>query len=272
MNCIMKRTALFIVLAVVVGCSPREQKPHGDHGKENKDPHAEHGGNDQAKLMVQTEPKAVEAGKEAVLKLMIHDAKGAIVRDFDILHEQKVHLIIVRAGLDSFAHLHPDVDGSGNVTAKHAFPVGGNYLLFADHQPRGQKQATVRSELKVSGETPAAPSLTPNAPGKVEGDGLTAEISIKGAKKGAESSIRFDLRDEKGKPVTDLQPYMGELGHLVILSADGKEYVHTHAEKGKADQGVMFMAHFPNAGLFKGWGQFRRQDQIRVIPFVMKVD
>ena len=147
-------------------------------------------------------------------------------------------------------------------------PFGRRPLILA----HVAAQATAKAELKVSGEAPAAPPLTANVPGKVDGDGLTAEISIKGAKKGGEASIRFDLKDDKGKLVTDLQPYMGELGHLVVLSADGKEYVHTHAEKGKADQGVMFMAHFPNAGLFKGWGQFRRQDQIRVIPFVMKVD
>lgn len=268
----MKRFASFMVLALVVGCGTRAEKPHVEHAKPDKDPHGDHGKEGQAVLMVQTDPISIEAGKPAVLKLMIHDAKGAMVRDFDILHEQRVHLIIVRAGLDSFVHLHPEVDGSGNITAKHSFPVGGTYYLFADHQPKGQPQATVRTELKVSGDTPAAPPLTPNAPGKVEADGLTADISIKGDKKGTESSIRFDLRDGKGKPVTDLQSYMGELGHLVVLSADGKEYVHTHAEKGKADQGVVFMAHFPNAGLFKGWGQFRRQDQIRVVPFVLKVD
>ena len=222
--------------------------------------------------MVASDPPTIEAGKQVSLKLMIHDAKGAMVRDFDILHEQKVHLIIVRAGLDTFVHLHPDVDGSGNITVKHSFPVGGTYLLFADYQAKGQPQATARTEQRVSGEAPAAPLLKPNVPGKVEGDGLVAEISIQRGKKDAESSIRFDLRDEKGKPIADLQPYMGERGHLVILSQDGKEYVHAHPEKGKADQAVVFMAHFSGAGLYKGWGQFRRQDEIRVVPFVLKVD
>jgi len=267
----MNRFALFLIVVLAAGCGPREQTPHGDHDKKQMDPHGGHGKSGPV-LMVESDPKTIEAGKPVSLKLMIHDAKGAMVRDFDILHEQKVHLIIVRAGLDNFVHLHPDVDGSGNIGIKHSFPASGTYLLFADYRAKGQPQATARTELKVSGEAPAAPSLKPNVPGKTEGDGLTAEISIQGGKKGAESSIRFDLRDEKGKPIPDLQPYMGERGHLVILSEDGKEYVHAHPEKGKADQAVVFMAHFPGAGLYKGWGQFRRQDQIRVAPFVLKVD
>jgi hypothetical protein len=274
MSWIMKRIALLFAFALVVGCSPREQKPHGDHGKEKKDPHAQLGGQGQPTLMVQSEPKSVEAGKEAVLKLMIHDAKDKMLRDFDILHEQKIHLIIVHSGLDHFAHLHPEVDNAGNIVAKHTFPVGGTYSLFADYKPKGQPQATARTEMKVAGASPAASTLTVNAPGKVEGDGLAAEVSITGAKKGAEASIQFDLHDAKGNAIDDLQPYMGERGHLVVLCADGKQYVHAHpaSEKESAKQKVVFQAHFSNAGVFKGWGQFRRQDRVHVIPFVMKVD
>ena len=274
MTYIMKRTALLIALALTVGCNSREQKPHGDHGKDNKDPHAQHGGQGQPTLMVQTEPKSVAAGKEAVLKLMLHDAKDKMLRDFDILHEQKIHLIIVHSGLDHFVHLHPEVDNAGNIVAKHTFPVGGTYYLFADHKPKGQPQATARTELKVAGASPADSQLKVNVPGKVEGDGLTADVSIVGAKKGTEATIQFDLRDAKGNTVEDLQPYMGERGHLVVLSAEGKQYVHAHPASGKesAKQRVIFQAHFSNAGVFKGWGQFRRQDRIHVIPFVMKVD
>ena len=77
--------------------------------------------------MVRTDPSPVEAGKPAKLKLMIHDASGAVVKNFDVVHEHKVHLIIVRDGLDQFAHLHPAVDASGNLTVAFTFPTGGTY-------------------------------------------------------------------------------------------------------------------------------------------------
>jgi hypothetical protein len=224
-------------------------------------------------LMVQTDPAQVTAGKATILKLMIHDASGAVVKDFDVVHEQKVHLIIVRDGLDQFAHLHPAVDSAGNLTTTFTFPTGGTYRLYADHQPLGGKQATATGEVKVAGDAPPAPALSPDVPGKVKGDGLDAQVAVENAKVG-EATVRFELMDAAGKPVTGLQPYLGAMGHLVVLSSDGKQYVHAHPAENKPASGnvVAFQAHFTKAGVYKGWGQFRWKEDVRVIPFVVKVD
>lgn len=266
----MHRIALLILFAVILtGCN-REGSHPADHKKPGGDEHAGHG---TAKLMVQTEPSPVESGKPVKLNLMIHDAKGAMVKNFAVVHEEKVHLIIVRDGLDEFAHLHPAVDAAGNLTMTHTFPTGGLYRLYADHQPTGGTQATAMSELKVLGEAPPAPTLAPDSPGKVKGNGLDADVTLKNVKAGSEATIRFELTDAAGKPVLDLQPYMGAMGHLVVLSSDGNKYVHAHpAEDKQAKNVVAFQAHFMNAGLYKGWGQFRWKGEVRVIPFVMKVD
>lgn len=266
----MYRIAILVLFAVIsAGCN-REGSHHADHKKPGDD---EHAGHDTAKLMIQTDPSPVEAGKAVKLKLMIHDAKGAMVKHLDVIHEEKVHLIIVRDGLDQFAHLHPEVDAAGNLTVTHTFPVGGTYHLYADHQPTGGKQATAMSDLKVSGETPPASTLTPDTPGKLKGNGLDAEVTFQNVKAGGEATVRFELTDPAGKPVQDLQPYMGAMGHLVVVSSDGKEYVHAHpAEEKSAKNVVAFQAHFMNDGLYKGWGQFRWKGEVRVIPFVVKVE
>lgn len=261
---------LVLSAALVVGCN-REGPHHTDHQKSPGHDHAHHA---KATLMVQTEPAAVEAGKPATLKLMIHDANGAMVKNFDVVHDAKVHLIIVRAGLDHFDHIHPDVDAAGNLTVTFTFPTGGTYRVFADHQPAGGKQGTATAEVKVGGASPVAATLTPDVPGKVKGDGLEAEVSVTNAKAGGEGTIQFTLTD-MGKPVKDLLPYMGAMGHLVVVSQDGKEYVHAHPADEKPAKGsnvVVFQAHFMKAGLYKGWGQFRWQDRVRVVPFVLKVE
>ena len=67
-------------------------------------------------LMVQTEPAAVTSGDPTTLKMMILGADGKMVKDLAIINEQKAHLIIVRDGLDQFAHVHPEIDAAGNVT------------------------------------------------------------------------------------------------------------------------------------------------------------
>lgn len=265
----MYRIAILVLFAVILAGCNRSSHP-ADHKKPSGDEHAGHGN---AKLMVQTDPSPVEAGKPVKLKLMIHDASGAMVKNFDVVHDEKVHLIIVRDGLDQFAHLHPAVDAAGNLTVTHTFPVGGIYRLYADHQPTGGKQSTAMGELKVSGESPPAPTLTPDAPGKLKGNGLDTEVTLKNVKPGSEATVRFELTDAEGKPIPDLQPYMGAMGHLVVLSSDGKEYVHAHPSDNKEAKNVVtFQAHFMNAGLYKGWGQFRWKGEVRVIPFVVKVE
>ncbi|OAI45767.1 hypothetical protein AYO44_12390 [Planctomycetaceae bacterium SCGC AG-212-F19] len=223
--------------------------------------------------MVQTDPAPVVVGKPTALKLMIHDASGAVIKNFDVVHEQKVHLIIVRDGLDQFAHVHPAVDAAGNLTVTYTFPTGGTYRLYADHQSAGGKQATAIAELKVAGDAPPAPSLTPDVPGKVRGDGFDAHVAVDNAKAGGAATVRFELT-EGGKPLTGLQPYLGAMGHLVVLSSDGKQYVHAHPADDKVASGniVTFQAHFTKPGLYKGWGQFRWKDEVRVIPFVVKVE
>ena len=178
----------------------------------------------------------------------------------------------MRDGLDQFAHVHPEVDAAGNATVSYTFLTGGNYRLYADHKPTGKGQATATAQVKVAGDIPAIPVLTPNVPGEIPGDGLRAKVAVEGAGGGGEATITFDLTDAAGKPVEDLQPYMGAMGHLVVLSGDGKEYVHAHPAEAKpgTSSRVVFQAHIMKPGLYKGWGQFRRTDTVRVVPFVFK--
>jgi hypothetical protein len=120
-----------------------------------------------------------------------------------------------------------------------------------------------------------APMLTPNVPGRVSGDGLHANVSIKRSRAGNEATIQFDLIDANGRPATDIQPYLGARGHLAVLSREGNDYVHAHPIERNSEEAaniVSFHVTFPNAGLYKGWGQFRQGESIRVVPFVMDVN
>lgn len=262
---------LALASALLIGCS-NSGGDHAGHSKGEKD-HKDHphGGHATATLYTTTEPAPPVAGQPAALKLMIHGTGGEMVKDFAVVHEQKVHLIVIHEGLDQFAHLHPDVDAAGNITTRYTFPSGGTYHLFADHQPAGGPAAVATTQVKVGGDSPPAPQLAPNVPGTVTGDGLTAGVAVEGAKPGAEATVRFELTDA-GKPAADLEPYMGATGHLVVVSADAKQYVHAHpATAGGAKNVVSFQVHFPAAGVYKGWGQFKRAGRVHVVPFVVKV-
>jgi hypothetical protein len=277
----MKPILGLMLLAALAGCSdkhaghPSADTSHQHGGPDHKgDPHAaHHAAADGAMMMVRTEPAQPKAGDKIVLKLMIHDAAGAMLKDFEVVHEHKVHLIVVRDGLDQFAHLHPEIDAAGNMTVTHTFPVGGTYWLCADYKPVGRPAGVARTEVSVSGVAPEKPAIVPNAANQIQADGLQAAVKIVGAKAGADGRVEFTLTDTANKPLTDLQPYMGAMGHLVVISADGKDYVHSHPAPGKTAANVIaFDVHFGKAGIYKGWGQFLRAGTVRIVPFAFQVD
>jgi hypothetical protein len=275
----MRQLLVLGVLSVTLGCTPnhkeKDMNGHSHHGPHHGHHHGGqahgHGPQAGAELVVATDPADPVAGRPVTLRLMIHSADGAMVKDFEVVHEERVYLVIVRDGLDHFAHLHPASDARGNLTVTHTFPAGGRYRLFADYKPAGAGHATATGSLLIGGDAPPAPALVADAPGEVAADGVRATISASPLKAGEPARVAFALRDEGGGPA-ELQPYMGALGHLMFVGAAGR-YVHVQPAGGDAARGtVEFEAHFPEPGLYKGWGQFKRSGRVRVVPFVLKVD
>jgi len=287
----MRAIAILLSAVVAVGCNSQDAAPvvppagdehgHGHHHGHDHGPHARrtHGGGGhhehetiRTTLDVRAEGE-VEAGEPAVVRMSITGKDGKPVKEFQKSHEAKVHLIIVRDGLDHFAHLHPEVnDGSGELTVRHTFPVGGNYHLFADYR-EGNAAGLAVGTLAVAGEAPAAPPLTPDVPGTITGDGLSAEVSVEGGTAGGETTIEFLLTTSDGTPATDLEPYMGARGHLNAVSADRTRFVHLHpVGDGREGHRVAFAGSFAAPGLYKGWGQFKRNGEVQVVPFALQME
>jgi hypothetical protein len=248
---------------------------HSEHAAQYGEHHSGHEHQHKqsaSQLMVASDPAEPVAGSPVTLRLMIHQADGSMVKDFDVVHEEKVHLVIVREGLDYFDHVHPNVDANGNLSLTHTFPVAGKYRLFADYAPKGGQHATATGSLSIGGKSEPAPKLSPNAPGEIESDGVVAAVSASSLKSGAPTRMTFALSDKSGNPVR-LEKYMGELGHLMFVGVSSGEYVHVHPLGGDASKGLVeFQAHFTKPGLYKGWGQFKHDDRVRVIPLVVKVE
>lgn len=185
------RTALIPALAVaVLGCGQPQQTPTAGghpHGPNEKSDHARggdgHGAHKSALGTIEVQTRdGLKAGTPAKLQLTIPGAKGVPVRDFALSHDAKVHLILVRHGLDQFAHLDPSVDpATGVLTAEYTFPTGGVYHLFADYQKPGQPAQTATARVEVGDDARPAPSLTAVVPGLRTADGIAATVSVTGA-------------------------------------------------------------------------------------------
>ena len=64
----------------------------------------------------------------------------------------------------------------------------------------------------------------------------------------------------RAKPVTDLEPYLGASGHLLIVNSDLTAAMHGHPEGGLTGGPTCpFGPVFPVAGRYKMWVQFQRR-------------
>ena len=245
------------------------------------------------------EPAEIKAGGPTTFFFTIKDKQGAIVKDLETVHEKLVHLLIVSKDLAEFYHIHPEQQADGSFKVMHTFPNGGDYRLYADFTPQASSQVVEQVNVKVSGTERAAVPLVPDQTLEKTVDDLRVVMKPEGdIKAGNELMLNFQIFDAKsGKPVTDLQNYLGALAHFVIISEDMKDFVHAHPmSKGEKMDGMKMdeskphshdktegdakkvsesevSAHtaFPRAGLYKLWAQFQRNGKVISVPFIVNV-
>ena len=216
-----------------------------------------------------------QAGNEAEMTFVVKDKSGVPVKDFQVVHEKKMHLIAVSEDLSEFEHLHPELQADGSFKVKHAFKHGGKYLLYPDVTPVNGSQVVQRMELDVKGEPKAfeKPIVDMNLRKTVDGITVTL-MPEKPLTSYQEVTMNFIVTDGvDGKPVLDLQNYLGELAHVVIIGENTQDFLHVHPMSNKNPNETSVMAHttFPVPGIYKIWAQFQRNNKVITVPFVVNV-
>ncbi len=210
---------------------------------------------------------------------------GQLLRDLPVVHEHPMHLTVVSADLQRFDHVHPVPQADGTLQLDYRFPAAGRYLLFAEYMPRGERDQVFRRPLAVGvPDRPAASaelqqSFAPAEPIATD-PAMTAELVCqpRTLSAGTHALLLFRLSD-RGQRVTDLEPYMGAMGHCAIISQDTHAFLHCHPEqlfppRGGSHGGpdVAFHAMFPAPGMYKKWGQFQRGGRVVVGDSVVRVE
>lgn len=230
----------------------------------------------QAKL---TAPSQVTPNQPVDLVIDIQDSAGKAVSQFDMFQEKLMHLIIVSDDLQFFDHIHPEYKENGRFEIKANFPKPGGYTLFSDYKPAGQVEQVSVLKTGVSGtKLAASPPSELNRTKTIGNTRIKLTFAQPTPKAGEEQMLMFDLTDTtSNKPVTDLQPYLGETGHLVIVKQSSslarEDYIHahTHAMQSIPEGQIHFMTQFPKPGKYKLWGQFNRNGQIITADFWVDV-
>lgn len=222
----------------------------------------------------------IRAGVETALRFRLESPDGTPVSDLEVVHEKLIHLLMVSADLSWFAHEHPEIQPDGTFLLKYTFPYGGRFVLYHDFTPQRAGMQVVPVELDVAGDTPAAIPLTVSTDRVVQVDGYTARLRATSPLKTIQMQSLTVQISRDGKPVTDLEPFLGAMGHLIVISRDRKHFVHSHPlETSKsatdatrhAGPEIVFSAQFTAPGVYKAWSQFQHHGQVITAPFVIEV-
>lgn len=244
-----------------------------------------------------SEPAQIQAGIPAELSFTVKDRQGATVKDLPIVHEKPMHVLVVSRDLAEFYHIHPEQqEADGTYRVRHTFPNGGEYKIYTDFTPKDSDQVVEQIDVKVSGTERVKTPLQADAKLEKTVDGLRVVMNPDAEiKAGKEVMLNFQVFDAaSNKPATDLQNYLGELAHFVIISEDMKDFVHAHPmsksehnasgdhnadghthgdEKAetKTVSASEVAAHtaFPRTGLYKVWAQFQRGGKVITVSFVV---
>lgn len=222
------------------------------------------------------------------------DSNAVTVDRLTLTHERFMHMFVVSEDLSFFSHIHPEDQGNGQYAVSETLPRDGRYVLFNTFvSDNGSTQ--IERDIVATGGAPresaqARPLQDLGVPRQV--DGLTVTMSgPEKVRRKIPTTFTITVQQD-GKPVTDLEPYLGAACHVVIVSADTKQFSHTHGDvEGGAISGdtsnmqgmamppppesfgpnLQFTHTFMQPGMYKIWVQFQREATVSTVEYSVQV-
>lgn len=208
----------------------------------------------------------------ARLRLAVTDSSTrAILRSFGVVHDHPMHVFVVGgSGLRVFRHEIPEQQRDGSFQADVALPESGVYMAFAEFGPSGAAPQWFQQTFSNGTMLPVRPGDPADEPHSV--NGIRATLDAARAASGTDSTIVFTVDDESsGAAIADLEPYLGESGHLFVVSADLTEGFYLTPQDGGRGPRLAFTTLFPRPGRYKLWLELQRAGHLATIPFVLDV-
>ncbi|MEU6847427.1 hypothetical protein ABZ930_36735 [Streptomyces sp. NPDC046716] len=195
------------------------------------------------------------------------DGTGKPLTAYETEHGKQLHLIVASRDLTAYRHLHPVRAADGTWSTPVSLPKAGDYRVFADFTPRGAKEGlTLGAGLGVAGTYAPAPLPEHSTTARVAGG---YEVGVDGdLAAGAARELTLTVT-KNGRPVTDLDPYLGAYGHLVALRAGDLAYLHVHPHEGGPGPEVSFTATAPSSGTYRLFLDFKHDGEVRTAAFTV---
>jgi hypothetical protein len=223
-------------------------------------------------VQVKTHPRLVRAGQPMELSFSVTDPSGKPVVDFGIVHEKLFHLFIVSEDLNFFLHEHPDLAEDRSFRFTTRLPKPGMYRVLCDFYPKGGTPQLLTRTLLIPPATGApfpfeTAQLNPDLSEKKCAN-LDVEVVTGSAPPIAGMKTRMVFRLS---PADGIEPYLGAWGHMLAVSDDLVDVMHTHPFLADGGPRVQFDLIFPRVRTYRVWVQFQRAGIVNTAVFNVPV-
>ncbi|MEW2250554.1 hypothetical protein AB0907_24850 [Streptomyces sp. NPDC006975] len=215
------------------------------------------------------------SGKQTAYRFTVSGPDGKAVTGFALDQTKRMHFYALRSDLTGFQHIPPTMAADGTWIAELASLTAGSWRLFASFTPDGgpgkDKDFVLSRTVTVPGTATKTPLPAPATSTQV--DGYT--VTVKGEPMvGMAHPLTVSIAKD-GKPVTDLQPYLGTYAHLTAFHEGDAAFAHLHpTTKVTGDQGgpdLAFHAELPIFGNWRLFLQFRTGGTLHTAALTLHV-
>ena len=230
-------------------------------------------------LKLELERTELPRGRERELRFRIVGRGGEPVRDFEVEHDKRMHLIVARRDLTGFQHLHPKLGDDGEWSTPLKIDDAGSYRVFADFKRAGENR-TLAADLAVDGPAEFRALPQPEATADT-GDGYEVRLEGGRAKAGEEAEVGFTVT--RGGEKVHVEDYLGAKGHLVALREGDLAYLHVHpveagghggeeaTDEKPHDDAIRFATEYPSDGRYRLFLQFKAAGAVHTAAFTQEV-
>lgn len=210
-------------------------------------------------------PRTFTAAATQTWRFRLTGCDGHALRRFQRETGKLLHLIVVRSDLTAYQHLHPQLHRDGTWSVELATPRPGRYRAIADFVVDGRKYV-VGTTLTVPGAGAQRPLPAPRLHAAT--DGYDVELQRPAViEAGNEAQLTFRIT-RGGRPVRDLEPYLGAYGHLVALHAPDLAYSHVHPNGTDRGAGaITFDTELHARGAYRLFLQFQTRGRVHTAAF-----
>lgn len=215
-----------MVIVLIISNSVFAQDDHENHDHSEHD-HSQHEG--EAELVITPiSPKQLKAGEENEVSLYIQDlkAKPIDVSQFEVVHTEPVHLLIIEPGLKDYHHEHPRQKAKGMYSFSFTPNTSCGYRIWADVQLKDSHQYYYPVNIKGKEACDIPIEKTVNL--EVSSQGYDFKLDLESDLTVGSAVLATLTISKDNQPVNFLEPVMGAFAHMVGFYEDYESIAHIH--------------------------------------------